>query len=163
MAYLALFSFSFRLLFLVADTQLYKRLCPSVRWSVGWLVGWSVGRSVTLELKSGKMRISAPAHPSATDGRVSGLVLWFSVQSSKKIGNNWRQTLCKNWPMLTTFYKSWGRSFLMSKCHFFQNVIMLLCYPVIMSLCDHVIESWSHLVIKSFSHCISYYLGYTDS
>ena len=26
------------LLFLVADTQLYKRPCPSVRWSVGWLV-----------------------------------------------------------------------------------------------------------------------------
>ena len=25
--------------FLVADTQLYKRLCPSVRPSVGWLVG----------------------------------------------------------------------------------------------------------------------------
>ena len=24
--------------FLVADMQLYKRLCPSVRWSVGWLV-----------------------------------------------------------------------------------------------------------------------------
>ena len=29
--------------FLVADTQLYKRLCPSVGWSVGWLVGWWVG------------------------------------------------------------------------------------------------------------------------
>ena len=28
--------------FLVADTQLYKRLCPSVRWSVGRSVGWSV-------------------------------------------------------------------------------------------------------------------------
>ena len=56
--------------FLVANTQLYKRLCPSVRWSVGRLVGWSV----TLELKNGKTRISAPAHPSATDGRVSGLV-----------------------------------------------------------------------------------------
>ena len=27
-----------------------------------------------IESKSGKMRISAPAHPSATDGRVSGLV-----------------------------------------------------------------------------------------
>ena len=56
--------------FLVADTQLYKRLCPSV----GRLVGRSVGWSVTLELKSGKTRISAPAHPSATDGRVSGLI-----------------------------------------------------------------------------------------
>ena len=43
--------------FLVADTQLYKRLCPSVGRSVdrlvgqsvgqsgGWLVGWLVGRS----------------------------------------------------------------------------------------------------------------------
>ena len=53
-------------LFLVADTQLYKSLCLSVGRSVGW--------SVTLELKSGKTRISAPAHPSATGGRVSGLV-----------------------------------------------------------------------------------------
>ena len=35
----------------------------------------SVRRSVTLESKSGKTRISAPAHPSATGiGRVSGLV-----------------------------------------------------------------------------------------
>ena len=58
--------------FLVADTQLYKRLCPSVGWSVGWLVGWSVE---VIELKSGKTRISAPAHPSATGGRVSGLVI----------------------------------------------------------------------------------------
>ena len=54
--------------FLVADTQLYKRLCPSV--------GRSVGRSVeVIKSKSGKTRISAPAHPSATGiGRVSGLV-----------------------------------------------------------------------------------------
>ena len=44
---------------------------------VGRLVGWSV----TLELKSGKTRISAPAHPSATDGRVSGLVLSLSLVS----------------------------------------------------------------------------------
>ena len=49
--------------FLVADTQLYKSLCLSVRRSVG-----------VNESKSGKTRISAPAHPSATDGRVSGLV-----------------------------------------------------------------------------------------
>ena len=44
------------LMFLVADTQLYKRLCPSVHpsvgRSVGWSVGRSVGRSVTLELKT---------------------------------------------------------------------------------------------------------------
>ena len=53
--------------FLVADTQLYKRLCPSVRPSVGWSVR-------NHESKSEKTRISAPAHPSATDGRVSGLV-----------------------------------------------------------------------------------------
>ena len=53
--------------FLVADTQLYKRLCPSVRWSVGW--------SVVIELESVKTCISAPAHPFATGiGRVSGLV-----------------------------------------------------------------------------------------
>ena len=51
-------------IFLVADTQLYKSLCPSVRSSVG-----------EHESKSGKTRISAPAHPSATGiGRVSGLV-----------------------------------------------------------------------------------------
>ena len=36
-------------------------------------VGRLVGRSVTLELKSGRTRIAAPAHPSATSGRVSGL------------------------------------------------------------------------------------------
>ena len=59
-------------LFLVADKRLYKRLCPSVRWSVGPLVC----RSVVIELESVKTRISAPAHPSATGiGRVSGLVL----------------------------------------------------------------------------------------
>ena len=46
---------------------------------VRWLVGWSVGRSVVIELKSGKTRISAPAHPSATDGRVSGLVFVLSL------------------------------------------------------------------------------------
>ena len=42
-----MFVFFFR--FLVADTQLYKRLCPSVRWSVG--------PSITLELKTRKTRI----------------------------------------------------------------------------------------------------------
>ena len=41
-----------------------------------------VGRSVTLELKSGKTRISAPAHLSATGGRVSGLVLCLFLQIS---------------------------------------------------------------------------------
>ena len=54
--------------FLVADTQLYKRLCPSV----GPLVRPSV---MVIELESVETRISAPAHPSATGiGRVSGLV-----------------------------------------------------------------------------------------
>ena len=68
-----------RFQFLVADTQLYKRLCPSVGRSVGPLVGpW------TRVEKGGNERfrtflvadscISAPAHPSATGGRVSGLV-----------------------------------------------------------------------------------------
>ena len=42
-------------------------------------VGWLVGRSVVIELKSGKTRISAPAHPSATDGRVSGLVHYITL------------------------------------------------------------------------------------
>ena len=49
--------------FLVANTQLYKRICPSIHPSVR-----------KHESKSGKTHISAPAHPSATDGRVSGLV-----------------------------------------------------------------------------------------
>ena len=59
--------------------QLHKRLCPSVHPSVGRSVrdheSKSVRRSIMIELKSGKTRISAPAHPSATDGRVSGLVI----------------------------------------------------------------------------------------
>ena len=40
------------------------------------------------ESKSGETRISAPAHPSATDGRVSGLVamyLLLTVESSKSL------------------------------------------------------------------------------
>ena len=57
--------------FLVADTRLYTLLCRSV----GRSVGPSVRPSVTIKSKSGKTRVSAPAHPSATDGRVSGLVL----------------------------------------------------------------------------------------
>ena len=43
---------------------------PSVRPSVHPSVRWSV----MIESKSVKTRISAPAHPSATGGRVSGLV-----------------------------------------------------------------------------------------
>ena len=47
----------------------------TVGWLVSKLVGWSVGRSVgEHESKSVNTRISAPAHPSATGGRVSGLV-----------------------------------------------------------------------------------------
>ena len=65
-----LISFLFRF-FLDASTHLYKRLCPSIGRSVGRLVGRSVE---VIESKSGKTRISAPAHPSATGGRVSGLV-----------------------------------------------------------------------------------------
>ena len=54
--------------FLVVDTQLYKRLCPSIHL----LVHLSV---MVIESESVKTRISAPAHPSATSiGRVSGLV-----------------------------------------------------------------------------------------
>ena len=47
--------------FLVADTQLYKRLCPSVGRSVGRSVGPSVGpsvrRSVDTSRKSEEMSI----------------------------------------------------------------------------------------------------------
>ena len=45
--------------FLVADMQLYKSLCPSVRRSVGWSVNEHESKSV-------KTRISAPAHLCAT-------------------------------------------------------------------------------------------------
>ena len=69
--------FMFMFVFLVADTQLYKRLCPSV----GPLVRWSVGPSVVIELENVKTRISAPAHPSATDiCRVSGLVVFLTPE-----------------------------------------------------------------------------------
>ena len=60
--------------FLVADTQLYKRLSPSVRL----LVGRSVGEH---ESKRVKTRISAPAHLTATGGRVSGLVSLYVILS----------------------------------------------------------------------------------
>jgi len=66
--------------FLVVDTQLYKRLCPSIHLSVRWSVGpparvekWENKRSRTFLVANSC--ISAPAHLSATDGRVSGLVL----------------------------------------------------------------------------------------
>ena len=45
-----------------------------VRLSVLLPVGPSIHWSVMIKSKSGKMRISAPAHLSATGGRVSGLV-----------------------------------------------------------------------------------------
>ena len=58
---------------------------PSVRWSVGPSVRRSVGEH---ELKSGKMRISATAHPSATGiGRVSGLVYDFITLTSLLLPN----------------------------------------------------------------------------
>jgi len=67
--------------FLVVDTQLYKRLCPSIHLSVRWSVGpparvekWENKRSRTFLVANSC--ISAPAHLSATDGRVSGLVLF---------------------------------------------------------------------------------------
>ena len=68
--------------FLVVDTQLYKRLCLSVGPSVHWSVHPSVRKH---ESKSGKTRISAPAHQSATDGRESGLVIR-CVLASLKVG-----------------------------------------------------------------------------
>ena len=71
-------------LFLVADTQLYKRLCPSVGPSVRRSVRWSVRPSVhEHESKSGKTRIFAPAHLSATGGRVFGLV---QIMFYRKLG-----------------------------------------------------------------------------
>ena len=54
--------------FLVADRQLYKRLCPSVGPSVRWSVGPSVRHARVEKWEN------APAHPSATGGCVSGLV-----------------------------------------------------------------------------------------
>ena len=42
------------LAFLVADTQLYKRLCPSVRPLVCWALRWSV---MVIELKSGETSV----------------------------------------------------------------------------------------------------------
>ena len=69
------------MLFLVADTQLYKRLCPSVGRSVRRSVGpwtrvekWGNERFRTFLVADSC--ISAPAHPSATDGCVSGLVFY---------------------------------------------------------------------------------------
>ena len=84
---LSFFSFFFSFLiffFLVADTQLYKRLRPSV--------GPFAGRSVmVIELETVKTRISAPAHPSATGiGRVSGLVIVASPRLKMKI--RWKLT-----------------------------------------------------------------------
>ena len=75
-----------RFSFLSLFSRVHATLQPalSVGRSVGWLVGRSVSRSVTLELKSGKMGISAPAHPSATDERVFGLVLVSLALSSPK-------------------------------------------------------------------------------
>ena len=54
-------------MFIVADTKLYKRFCPSVRWSVG--------NDLIV-----KTRISAPAQLSATGGRVSGLVKYLNIE-----------------------------------------------------------------------------------
>ena len=51
-------------MFLVADTQLYERLCPSPRLSIhqsiGLLVHWSVRPSVMIESKSGKTSVLDP-------------------------------------------------------------------------------------------------------
>ena len=59
-------------LFLVADTQLYKRLCPSVCWSIGPLVRYA--RDVTLAVKTRKTCI----HGAAVDF-VCGWVCWKGV------------------------------------------------------------------------------------
>ena len=62
------------LLFFLVN-PLFNSICPSVCPSFC--------RSITLELKSGKIRFSAPAHPSATGGLVSGLVQSNHVSSVK--------------------------------------------------------------------------------
>ena len=54
------------------------------RNSIRGFVRPSVGWSVVIELKSGETRISAPSHPSATDGRVSGLVVKVNVKGKGK-------------------------------------------------------------------------------
>ena len=50
--------------FLVADTQLYKRLCPSVRWlvgrSVGWLVSWLVRHAQVEKWENAHFRSCPP-------------------------------------------------------------------------------------------------------
>ena len=90
--------------FLVADTQLYKRLCLSVCWLVGL--------SVTIESKSEKTRISAPAHPSATDGRVSGLV----TQQKPKVRCSFFLILIPPWPFYSRIRDS-IRSFVRPSVH----------------------------------------------
>ena len=86
---------------------------PSVRPSVHP----SVCPSVTIESKSGKTRISTSAHPSATDGRVSGLV--YPNPISKKhqtcrcllnIVSHWMDCFF----ILFSFTKSWVSLFLSS-------------------------------------------------
>ena len=58
----------------------HPSVSPSVCWSVRPSVCPSVGPSVRQhESKSEKTRISALAHPSVTDGRVSSLVLYVSI------------------------------------------------------------------------------------
>ena len=51
--------------------RFYLRTRNSLRGFVRWSVRWSV----VIESISGKTRISAPAHLSATGSRVSGLVI----------------------------------------------------------------------------------------
>ena len=75
----------------VADTQLYKRLCPSVDPSVRSSVRPSVHNDW---VDKWEKRISAPAHLSATGGRVSGLVVTVFKQAFEcfEYGavSNWR-------------------------------------------------------------------------
>ena len=101
---------------LVADTQLYKRLCPSI----GPL-------AQKHESKSKKTRISAPAHPSATGGRVSGLVQY---RFSKEI-----VSLVKRWFIQQvdrqTSKKAQTEGF---QIHYvfqlFSPVLLTVCFPI---------------------------------
>jgi len=65
--------------FLVADTQLYKRLCPLVRWSVGPLVRWSVGPCQRVEKWENERFRSFLCMCLCWKGRWMGRWVWMGV------------------------------------------------------------------------------------
>ena len=64
--------FMFMFVFLVADTQLYKRLCPFVGTSVGPSVRWSVRGDRVGKCENARSRLCLPSTTGI--GPVSGLV-----------------------------------------------------------------------------------------